>query len=286
MKKILIVGGSGFLGSKILQTLSNSDSYLIYVYDFKKKINYEENKQINFIDIQDCDLKQLFEKNNFHFIINAAVVYDSEFKFKVFDTNFIMPLKLIEYGKKNGCKNFIFFDSFFSKFEKYNKKNNYINSKKYFKNEISNQKGIKSFNLMLEHMYGPNDNPNKFIEIVNQNMHNKIDKMDLTLGNQKRYFVHVEDVCDLVVCIIIKITSLKIKNYNFEVGNGKSISIRDFLTTMKIIFNSNINLNFGGIEENKFEINDSFSNINTIPSQLNWKPKISIDKGIKSLIIN
>jgi nucleoside-diphosphate-sugar epimerase len=139
---------------------------------------------------------------------------------------------------------------------------------------------------MLEHMYGPNDNPNKFIEIVSQNMHNKIDKMDLTLGYQKRDFIHVDDVCDLVVSIISKISTFKIKNYNFEVGNGKSSSIRDFLTTMKIIFNSNIKLNFGGIEENEFEINDSFSNINTIPSQLNWKPKISIDKGIKSLKIN
>lgn len=286
MKKILVVGGSGFLGSKLSQKLSNIDSYLIYVYDFKKRFKYQNNKKIKIVYVEECDLEKLIEKNNFYFIINAAVIYDSKLKYKIFDTNFIMPLKMLEYGKRSGCKHFIFFDSFFSKFENYNKKISYINSKKYFHNEISNYKEIKCFNLMLEHMYGPNDNPNKFIEIVRSNMINKIDKMDLTLGKQRRDFIHVEDVCDLVLCIIFKIKSLKVKNYKFEVGTGKSVSIRDFLTTMKIIFNSNITLNFGAIEENKHEIQDSFSDIYSIPSQLNWKPIININNGIKTLLNN
>lgn len=285
MKNILIVGGSGFLGSKILKRLSVIDSFFIYVYDFNKKnFRYENYNNVKFINTNEVKLESLLERFNFFFIINAAVIYESELKFKVFETNFLMPLKILNYGIKNSCNNFIFFDSFFSKFEFYNKKNDYINSKKYFKNEVSNFDGIKSFNLMLEHLYGPNDNPKKFVEIVRKNIISNNYKMDLSSGNQKRDFIHVDDVCDLVISIIKNIDNLKINNYFFEVGNGESVSIKKFVSTMKSIFKSKIKLNFGGIKENEFEIQDSYANINTISSILKWKPKTNLENGIKSLI--
>ena len=114
MKNILIVGGLGFLGSTILKRLSDLSSYFIYVYDFKNPSasSNENKKDIRFINANEFTLKSLLEKYRFHFIINAAVIYETDLQHQIFETNFVMPLKILDYGVINGCRNFIFFDSF------------------------------------------------------------------------------------------------------------------------------------------------------------------------------
>ena len=49
-------------------------------------------------------------------------------------------------------------------------------------------------NIGLEHFYGPNDDDSKFVSYIIHNLLNEVEKIDLTKGKQKRYFIYIDDV--------------------------------------------------------------------------------------------
>lgn len=284
MDKILIVGGLGFLGSKLAQKIIDENKFELYIYDIISNQNLEKNfnKKTHIFYESKISLKELIQNNHFYFIINAAVVYDAENIYKIYETNFILPLKLINYCKNKSDTNFIFFDTFFSKFE-YNKKVNYTRSKKYFLKELHDMSGIKSIVFQLEHMYGPGDSQTKFVEFIKNSILNDEKEIKLTECIQKRDFIHVDDVCELIMESINKINFFDFLTYNIQVGQGYSISIKEFVNLMKAIKKSSIKLLYGSVEMNPKEIMDSKADIDSIPKFLKWKPKINLQKGIKNL---
>ena len=103
----------------------------------------------------------------------------------------------------------------------------------------------------------------------------KKNKKPLTVvgnGKQTRDFIHVDDLANAFIRVI-KSKSIK-KIYNL--GSGKKTSIN---TIAKI---------FGG--KRKFipfrpgEPKHSLANISKLKKDINWKPKISIEEGIKKLL--
>ena len=140
-------------------------------------------------------------------------------------------------------------------------------------------------NLQLEHMYGPLDNESKFITKIVKYIHTKEKEIKLTKGTQKRDFVFVEDVCDLILEILTKFEYFDFKYNTIEVGNGESIEVKEFIKKIKCIFNNDTTkLNFGDFPENINEIRDSKANLNFLPDFINWKPKTSIEDGIKQIL--
>ena len=93
-------------------------------------------------------------------------------------------------------------------------------------------------------------------------------------GKQTRDFIHVDDL----VNAFIQVIKSKSVNKIYNLGSGKRTSIN---TIAKI---------FGG--KKKFipirpgEPKNSVANISKIKNDINWKPKISIEQGIKKLLSN
>ena len=93
-------------------------------------------------------------------------------------------------------------------------------------------------------------------------------------GKQTRDFIHVDDLANA----FIKIIKSKLIKKIYNLGSGKRTSIN---TIAKI---------FGG--KRKFiplrpgEPKNSLANISKLKKDINWKPKISIEKGIKKLLQN
>ena len=91
-------------------------------------------------------------------------------------------------------------------------------------------------------------------------------------GNQTRDFIHVNDL----VYAFLKVIKSKTVNEIFNLGSGKKNSIN---VIAKI---------FGGkkkfIPKRPGEPRNSLADISKIKKRINWKPKISIEKGIKSLL--
>ena len=103
----------------------------------------------------------------------------------------------------------------------------------------------------------------------------KLAKKPLTIvgtGNQTRDFIHVYDLVNAVIKAMKKGKPAEIYN----VAGGKEISVN---LIANIIGGKKVY-----IPKRPGEPNRSLANINKIKKQLNWKPKISIEEGVKMLL--
>ena len=105
----------------------------------------------------------------------------------------------------------------------------------------------------------------------------KATKKPLTIvghGKQTRDFIHVEDLTNAFV----KVIKSSLVNRVYNLGSGKETSINKIASL------------FGGkkifIPKRAGDPNRSCANISKIKKDINWKPTISIEKGIKKLLKN
>jgi nucleoside-diphosphate-sugar epimerase len=293
MKKntILLTGATGFLGSHLLRKLVTLNSRVIIVKrsfsNIDRIIDLINSKYVKFHDLDKDNLEELFELNNIDCIIHTATEYgrkDTSIS-KILEANLILPIKLIELAIKFNVTSFVNTDSYFNKDNSsYSNLLNYSLSKKVlvkWLRQLSSK--IRVINIILEHMYGPNDSQSKFIEYIIQEIGIKKSKnIDLTHGHQKRDFIYIDDVVDAFTIIVEHSLNNELTYSTYEIGSGKSIEIRKIVDLIKKISKSNTNLKFGEIPYRSDEIMESKADIIQITS-LGWSPKINIENGISSI---
>lgn len=113
MKKILITGASGLIGSSVVDLLKNN--YELFLISRKNENKFLGNANTNFIQVDltddfECLLPKkidaiihLAQSDNFRDFPNSAI--------EIFNVNTISTLKLIEYARKSQAKAFIYASS-------------------------------------------------------------------------------------------------------------------------------------------------------------------------------
>ncbi|MGA2104303.1 MAG: NAD(P)-dependent oxidoreductase [Methanoregula sp.] len=283
MKRILLTGGTGYLGSRILRKLADDGNCVILL---KRSFSNTERikeyiKKISVYDIDRVPLETVFNENAIDIIIHCATDYGrtENNPLAVVDANLIFPLKLLEQSKKNHIKCFINTDTVLDK-----RIDNYSLSKKQFKEWLYTYRKIFScVNVALEHFYGPGDNPNKFVTYILHNLIKNVDMIDLTKGEQKRDFIYIDDVVDAFAKIIKSSDDFFENFYEFEIGSSQSLSIREFVElAKKISGNTGTVLNFGAIPYRENEIMSHQADTTGI-SGLGWKCTISPAEGLRKM---
>ena len=127
--------------------------------------------------------------------------------------------------------------------------------------------------------YGPKQDLNRFLPIIIDGC-KKNKKFPCSKGNQFRDFVHVDDIVDI---IMKSLTNKKAKGQIINVGTGKPRKIRNVIEQIKKISKGGYP-QFGKIKLRKDEILKLYPNIKKAKNIINWKPKISFEKGLKSTI--
>ena len=129
--------------------------------------------------------------------------------------------------------------------------------------------------LSIFNVYGPRLNTTSqygavFSNFLNQNKKKK----PLTIvgnGKQTRDFIHVDDLTNAFA----KLIKSKFKNKIYNLGSGKETSINkiaDIIGGKKTF-----------IPKRPGDPNRSCANISKIKNDINWKPRISINEGIRRL---
>jgi CDP-paratose synthetase len=245
---------------------------------------------LQLINADSIEIEKFVASANIDVIIHAATDYGRNgiSSAKVLESNLILPIQLLEGAIKGQTKLFINTDSYFNKENMaYSYLLNYSLSKKslliwlkYYSNRI------KIANMVLEHIYGEYDNPSKFVEnMIQQVAIKKVNRIDLTYGNQKRDFVYVKDVVDAYLKVIQYSEKNQFRFNNYDVGTGKAIQIKEFVCLIKELSNSNTQLNFGAIPYRDDEIMNSIADIVDLKN-IGWDSKISVETGIKKIIDN
>jgi len=284
---ILIAGATGFLGSYLLKSFVENNHKVIALKRSSSN-TYRINDYLNQIilyDIDKIELASILKNYKIDIVINTVTNYgrkDTKIS-SILDTNLIFGLKLLEESVNANVKAFINTDTLLDR-----NINAYALSKAQLVDwmQFVSNKNTKMINVKIEHMHGALDDENKFIYwLINQLKHN-VEKIDLTTGKQKRDFIYIDDIVGAYKTIIDNINNLSTFE-EFELGTGSSIKVKTFIEKIyKELSNKqtlNTKLNFGAIAYRENENMNMQANISKLEI-LGWKPKVSIEDGIKKIL--
>lgn len=308
--KVCILGGTGYLGTRIITELINSDNYVVCVCrkDSKSKKEFFNNNKVEYVVSDYLVLRDLFANTKFDYIINASCTYMKGARIDdIVESNLIFPMRVLSLAVEN-------YYGIDSEFSNYNQINNEISSSK-LKREIinpkqlrfisigtglpdnfnlytytkkqfnkmghffSNEYGLEFINLELENYYGEFEPKNRFLPSVIEKMKNNED-IPLTQGEQLRDFVYINDVINAVMLVA---TKKDVPPYmDVPLGSGNAPSIKELVIYIKELMNSKSDLQFGKVPLRPNEPS-SFANL-ALYKMLGGKIEYNWKEGIKTML--
>lgn len=280
-KHLLITGGTGYLGSNLIQSLLSKQYKISVLVRATSSLTRIEScrSQINMVFMDDLD--KFFKGNTIDGIIHTAASYGrkGESLEDVLHSNLVFPTKLLTIAIENRVAVFINTDTSLPRDLNY-----YSLSKAQFKDwllQLSSQ--IKIINIIPEYFYGPNDDDSKFVTGVLNKLNNNVESIDFTTGIQERDFIYIEDVVSAYSHILQNLGNLD--NFtNIPLGTSTTISLRHLVElTKELSKNKTTALNFGKIPIRNGDVMNSKADI-TLLLSLGWKPTTDIKQGLKKII--
>ena len=306
MKKILITGGSGFIGKELVKLLNTSKNKLFIVDNllFNQKIIKSKNI-INYkVDITDkIKLKNLVKKICPNIVIHLAAVHSipvcEEQRQLAQNTNIIGTENLLEALKDLKLEKFIHAStggiyswkhkSLKEKITPLDPGDNYsitkfVNEKQiYFwgKKTLNKYVIVRIFNTI-----GPND-PNGHLlpDIISQiDKTKKINNIFLGNINAKRDYIDVRDVANS----ISKIIKLKLSKNSeiINVCNNSNYSIKDIIKIISQILKTKIKIHIDKKRLRKFDRPHQTGSNKKLINFDRYKPKFNLRQSIKNIIDN
>lgn len=291
--RIVITGGSGFIGSHLINDLLSQNHQNILSIDKKKSSNQLiKNKIGNFFDTK--LLLNTLKKNDIviHMACSSVPAISEANKEKDIRENLIGSINLFQACIKKKIKKIIYFSSGGTVYGNHgNKKiketdiSNPINSHGAMKIAIEkylqvfhHTHGLNYVIIRPGNPYGRTIDNNKNQGIIDIFLKKIINREPLEIwgdGETVRDYIHIEDLTDL----IIKIIKSDINNEIFNAGTGKGTSINQLLEIIKNITNIEPKIKYK--KNRNFDLKYNILNIKKAKDKINWKPSINIKNGIK-----
>ena len=287
MRRILLSGATGFVGSSILKEII--DDYQIDIITTGSSIErIKENlNKINLINYDDF----FQQEKKYDVFIHCATNYLKSKK-DVLDEmvcdNVLKPIKVIRHAQKFGLNKIINTGTCFeysyssvpiSETSKRSAFNDYALSKIMFQSAIEAM-NINVITLKLMTPYGPNDNE-KLIQLLIRSLKNK-KLLELSEGNQRISLVYISDVVGAYLQALEYILLNDNVKQEYLVTSNESISIREIVYLLEDISDKKSNVTFG--EPNYNEISNMLGSNKKIKNDLGWKQKVSLREGLMNTI--
>ena len=296
--KSIVTGGAGFIGSHLVDRLVKMGHKVTVLDNFstgrKSNLSHHAEKNVIIVKVDISENRKLDKYfKGVHYVFHLAGIADIvpsiENPHKYFKYNVIGTENIIKATNNQKIKKFIYAASascygFPKKFptkenEKIKPMYPYSFVKWQAEELVMHWAKIFDFpaiSLRFFNAYGPRSRTTgAYGAVFGVFFAQKLANKPLTIvgnGNQTRDFIHVYDL----VSAIIKAAQSKKIGEIYNVGSGKEVTVNKIA---KIIGGKKIH-----IPKRPGEPDRSLADVSKIKKDLNWKPKIKIEKGVKELL--
>ena len=302
-KKVLVTGGTGFLGSHICKRLIQQDINLICVDNLSTsdESNIESLKNHNnFTFIKHDVIDPIDDKFDeiYNFACPASPPQYQKDPIQTSKTSVYGAFNLLENSKKNNSKilqastSEVYGDpkvspqneNYFGNVNPIGIRSCYDEGKRfaetlffdYFRKFSTNIKVVRIFNT-----YGPNmkiSDGRVISNIITQSLNNE----DITIygdGKQTRSFCYVDDLIDIILIIM---NSKEGITGPFNIGNPSEFTIIDIAKKIINLTNSKSTIKYLDLPQD--DPKQRKPDISLVKEIFNWNPKIKTEEGLKKTI--
>ena len=294
-KSILIIGGTGFIGYHLAKKAIEK-KFNVTSISTKQPKKIRHLKKVKYILCNISNKKKLNSviKGKFEYVVNLGGYVDHSNKTKTLKSHYNgcknlakiflnKPPKMflqigssVEYGFKKSPQKEILKIDIKSNKSTYGKAK--LLASRYLIN-LYKKKNFPATILRLYLAYGPKQDQNRLIPITIMSCL-KDQTFNCSSGNQIRDFIYIDDI---IRAIFKLLKSNRSKGQIFNIGSGKPITVMSVIEKIRKISKGGFPL-YGKIKFRKDEIKKLYPDIKKIKKEINWKPNISFDKGIKLTI--
>ncbi len=292
MKKILVIGGTGFIGFHIIKE-AKKRNYSIHSVSLKKPKKKRLQNKVKYItaDISKFNILKKKLDKNYDYVVNAGGygIHPKHGKEgnKLIRSHYLGLINILKIINLRSIKKFVQLGSSleygklkppFKEVMNCKPKTPYAIAKYLCTNYLiqlflKNKFPVTIFRLFQ--VFGPNQDDNRVIPyVISKCLKNKV--FFTTAGKQKCDFCYIDDV----VNIIFK--SFKNKNSNgniINVGSGKPIQLKKiFDQIVKIIGKGKPKI--GKLKYENKKNKNNYPSIKRAKKTFNWSPKIKLNTGL------
>lgn len=302
MDRVLVTGGSGFIGSNVIEELMKS--FKVVNLDLKPSKNSEIEQMIG--DIRDKELVEKAVENCdivIHLAAQVSVPLSIDYPQKTLEINVQGTQNIIDAAHKFGIKRLIIASSaaVYGEVSDLPLKEEsagqclspYAQSK--WENEtqimLAREKGLEAIALRFFNVYGPGQSKDgtyaavipKFVEMLTTG------KQPIVHGDglQSRDFIHVKDLVRAIESLLECNWKL-VDDHTYNLASQSQTTILELIELINssiVKITPNFNIAEPNFEQSrKGDIIHSYADISKISNTLNWGPSIEISQGIEELV--
>ena len=300
MKDIIITGGSGFIGSHIVEKFCENKYNIIVldlwqsqeILDLSKKVKNLKFKKININDFD--EIEKVFKDYN-HLVHFAAILgtsetittYDVE---DVVKTNILGTIKLLKLAKKYKFKKVLIPTT---------PDVTWLNPYKITKQAVekiaqlfSHEYHLDVTCIKLGNIYGPRERwlqagfnaPFNYQKIIPSFIMDTLMKNEITIygdGMQKSEYIYVDDVSETFLRAIQHTGNVGTEV--IHVGRGQNNSVIDIIDALEKVWNKKLNKKFTKMRPGEHKIEISL-NPKPLKKHFNYELQWSLEDGLKKTI--
>ena len=297
--KLLVIGGTGFLGRHLCRTLSKSyEVTIVSRRNFDSRSDFHKIDGIAYLQGDIASFEFINEAcKDIDCLINLAstVVPSTSNRDPAYDinTNLIGALNTLQASINNNISRYIFLSSGGTVYganhsgEPHRETDQTEPICSYGIVKLSIEKYIHMFNVLyglpysiirLSNPYGPDYSVEKPQGAIHHFIAKAINNDEISIwgdGSIERDFIYIDDVIS-ALC-----QSMQYSNSQclFNIGSGTSTSINTILEIIKEVSGLTLKINYQ--EPRPYDVQKSVLNIDNAKLKLGWEPKIDISDGIR-----
>lgn len=300
-KKILITGGTGFVGANLVRrlvkighkpvVLIRKESNLWRLKNISSKVDLLETNILDYERLKK-DINKIRPNYIYHLAVYGAYQGKQKDLNKIFETNILGTLNLLNAGYHSGIEYFVNTGSS----SEYGIKENIMKEKdmlfpiNYYGvskaattlmvSTFSIQNKLPVATLRLFSPYGYYEDKGRFVPtVIMAGIKNK--EIELSNPNFVRDFIFIDDVIDAYIYFL---NGKKYYGEIFNIGSGKQTKLGDFINILEKEIGKKIKIKWSAYQSNQFEPKKWQADISKAKIGLNWTLKFRLEEGIKKIV--